>query len=95
MRRVTNPDGKIIILEDSYNTKIGYMGLCLNDVAHNFFKPSPSFTFKFRDYNTWLETFNKNNLKLQSSVHFKVHHNIMTQYQFCLSPNKNSEGGLK
>ena len=86
MKRVTKPGGGVIVLEDGYSTRIGRVALCLNDILHNFFKPEPSFDFGFRNYQEWLNIFERNGLKLESSEEFKVHHGIMTQYQFCLRP---------
>jgi ubiquinone/menaquinone biosynthesis C-methylase UbiE len=88
MRRVTKPDGRVIVLEDGYSTRLGRVALCLNDVLHNCFKPEPSFDFGFRDYQGWSDAFERTGLNLESSEEFKVHHGIMTQYQFCLRPEK-------
>jgi len=88
MKRVTRPNGRIIVLEDGYVTRMGKFALCLNDIVHNFFKPNPSLFFHFRDYDGWTTLFKKLGLNLVSSNLSRIHGGRMLQYQFNLASER-------
>lgn len=86
LSRVTKTKGFVIILEDGYSSRLGKLALIINDVLHNFFKPQPAFDFNFHSYNEWIELFKSSGLELNTFEKHMVHFNLMTQYQFILSP---------
>ena len=86
--RVTKPEGKIIISEEVYSSQIGKLGLCLNDFAHNFFKPNPELHYQFKTKEKWINIFTKSNFSLDFATKFKVHLNLMNCYLFSFKPNK-------